>query len=187
MYCPALLCDSKPPSSASIVFKRSVHFLCDCVARPVFAACFLNCFVFRGSGKCRVKPPEYCPVWKSVFCVVCWTHWKAVKRLTVHWWMDGPLSNWSHKSQRMCFDIAVCSYISWVIQPLQEYFFHSAVSQSMLGFVFLDWMDPPKTQAWIERLFSPLWIPSGWLIYKETFVNERTHLVSVQPPDPITL
>lgn len=48
-----------PPSSASIVFKQLVHFLCDCVARPVFAACFLKCFVLRGSDKREEKPPEY--------------------------------------------------------------------------------------------------------------------------------
>lgn len=62
--CIVLLCSVtvNPPSSASIVFKQSVHFLCDCVARIVFAACFLNSFVFRGSDKRRVKPLEYCPV-----------------------------------------------------------------------------------------------------------------------------
>lgn len=74
-----------PPSSAAIVFKQSVHFLCDCVAKLVFAACFLNCFVFRGSDKCRVKPLEYCPVWKSVFCVVCRTYFWAVKERSLHW------------------------------------------------------------------------------------------------------
>lgn len=59
-----LLCSMtvNPPSSASIVFKQSVHFLSDFVARPVFVACFLNSFVFTGSDKRGVKPPEYCPV-----------------------------------------------------------------------------------------------------------------------------
>lgn len=67
--CVVLLCcvTVNPPSSDSIVFKQFVHFLCDCATRIVFAAGFLKCFVLRGSGKRRVKPPEYCPVSKSVF------------------------------------------------------------------------------------------------------------------------
>lgn len=70
--CVVLLCSVtvNPPSSASIVFKQLLRFLCDCVARLVFAACFLNCFVFRGSDKRRVKPPVFCPVWKSVLLCV---------------------------------------------------------------------------------------------------------------------
>ena len=79
--------------------------------------------------------------------------------------VDGPLSNWSHKSQRMCLDIAVCSLISWVIQPLQEYFIQSAVTQSKLD-TGMDWkafffLVDPQWLIDLQRNFCKWENPSG--------------------------
>lgn len=66
----------------------------------------------------------------------------------------------------MCF---VFRLTSRVIQPLWSIFFRSGVTQCKLSLVFLEWKDSPKTQAEFERLFSPLSIPSGWLVHKGNF------------------